>query len=191
MKISRIISALFCISLFSGCLKLQKNEDYDGAPIDPYKDVTCWEFMNSRPDLFSKMIQGIEICQMEEYYQTTSKDRTYLLLADKAIANDVNKATTPANIESLKNILLFHIIKGSYHGYSNLAYTPTFVETFYEGDAMMSIMLYGMASNEDYIDRVVLMSECGSSTSIYATGANHLCKSGAMHILNSKCVYKK
>ena len=187
----RLVFMMLFAALFTGCLKLQKNEDYDGKGIDPYKDVTCWEFINSRPDMFSKMIDGIEICGMEDLYKKTSKDHTYLLLTDAAISNDVNKATTPQNIEALRNILLFHIIKGSYHGYSNLTYSPTFVETLYEGEAMMSIMLYGAASNEDYIDRVVLMSECGSSSVVYAIGANHLCRSGAMHILKNKCVYKQ
>ena len=184
--------AVTMILVLSGCLKLQTNEEYKGESIDPYTDVTCWEFMNSRPDLFSKMIEGIEICGMEELYQKTSGDHTYLLLTDNAIASDVNKATTPENIGALRDILLFHIIVGSYHGYNGtLSYSPTFMETLYEGEAMMSIMLYGMASNEDYIDRITLMSECGSSSTQFSIGANHLCRSGAMHIMKNKCVYKK
>ena len=52
----RLFFVVSVMTLFTGCLKLQKSEDYSGTPIDPYKDVTCWEFINSRPDLFSKMI---------------------------------------------------------------------------------------------------------------------------------------
>lgn len=187
----KYLTLVVIVPLLSGCgLKLQRDELYKGGSIDPHENMTCWEFLNAHQDKFSMLISGIEICGMEDLYKQTDQKYTYLALTDKAISGDVNKATTPEMIQALKDILLFHIIKGDYHGYGTLSYSPTFVETLYKGDAKMSIMLSGVNSNEDYIDRIMLMSGCGSSSVRYSVGSNHICTNGPVHVMDDKCVYK-
>jgi hypothetical protein len=110
-------------------------------------------------------------------------------LTDKAIKDDLDAAKADATkVPALKDILLFHIIKGSYHGYGTLRYDVVHVETLLGGDAKMSICI-SSDGNQYERDRVKLMTDCGSSTVVYSIACNHICTNGPAHLLDTKCVY--
>ena len=72
MKIFRyfISLALFCISL-SSCtlfdLDFQSNEEYEAKKADNKVNMTIWEFIQSRPDIFSSLIEGIQYAGIEDF----------------------------------------------------------------------------------------------------------------------------
>lgn len=188
--ITFVIVALAAVS-FHACLPLQTNEVYEGVALDPYEGVTCWEFLQKHKDELGSYIEGIEMCGLKDYFTQTSTEYTFLPLTDKAIKEDVDAAKAdPAKVQDLKDILLFHIIKGSYHGYGSLGYDVKFVETLLGGSAQMSICLQAYLNNRYQLDRVQLMTDCGSSDVVYSIACNHICTNGPAHLLDTKCVYK-
>ena len=174
----------------SACLPLQTNEKYEGESLDPYEGVSCWEFLQKHSDELGSYIEGIELCGIKDYFTQTTTQYTFLPLTDDAIKADVDAAKADASlIPALKDILLFHIIKGSYHGYGTLGYDVKHVETLLGGSAQMSICLQGYLNNRWQLDRVQLMTDCGSSTVVYSIACNHICTNGPAHVLDTKCVY--
>ncbi len=172
------------------CLPLQTNDPYEGVSLDPYEGVTCWEFLQKHKDELGSYIEGIELCGIKEYFTQTTTEYTFLPLTDDAIKADVDAAKAdPSKVQALKDILLFHIIKGSYHGYGTLGYDVKYVETLLGGTAQMSICLQAYLNNRYQLDRVQLMTDCGSSTVVYSIACNHICTNGPAHLLDTKCVY--
>jgi len=189
-KIFSIISGTLIAALLSACLPLQTNEEYKGEALDPYEGVTCWEFLQNHSDELASYIEGVELCGLTDYFTQTSTEYTFLPLTDKAIKADVDAAKADASkIPDLKDIILFHIIKGSYHGYGTLGYNVTYVETLLGGDDKMSICLQSYLNNRYQLDRVQLMTDCGSSSIVYSIACNHICTNGPAHVLDTKCVY--
>ena len=77
-----IIITVFTIITFASCekLALQKSYDYEGQAIDPHVNMTTWQFMQSRPDVFSLMSEAIEYAGMKSVYEQTDTKYTYLLI---------------------------------------------------------------------------------------------------------------
>lgn len=192
-KIINIVLCLFIVGTMGSCdLSLQTNDDYTGGKLDIYQHKTCWEYMESRSDLFASMMEGLELCDMVDYYTQTTQKYTFLLLTEKAIADKVAEAKAdPSKVQGLKEILLFHIVKGEYHAYGPLDYNVTFVETLLGGDAKMSLVLQQHASNRNNIDRLNVMTNCGSSKVVTAVASNYIMTNGPAHILDAICVYTK
>lgn len=190
-KYFSILTVVLATLLSNACLPLQTNEKYEGVTLDPYEGVTCWEFLHKHKDELGSYIEGIELCGIQEYFTQTTTEYTFLPLTDAAIKADVDAAKAdPSKIQTLKDILLFHIIKGSYHGYGSLGYDIKHVETLLDGSAQMSICLQTYLNNRYQLDRVQLMTDCGSSTVVYSIACNHICTNGPAHLLDTKCVYK-
>ena len=100
MKIFRyfISLALFCISL-SSCtlfdLDFQSNEEYEAKKADNKVNMTIWEFIQSRPDIFSSLIEGIQYAGIEDLYKENSI-LTKIMILEKSnkyieIINNVDK----------------------------------------------------------------------------------------------------
>lgn len=190
-KILSSLVAVIAMALLSSCsLKLQTNEPYDGKPLDPHEYKTAWEFLASHPDLFTSMMEAATLTGVDKYYKQTAETYTFLPFVESAIKDDLAAAKADASlVPALKNLLLFHIIKGDYHGYGTLGYEVIPVETLLGGSDKMTITLDAYHNAEMEIDRVKLMSECGSSEVVYSIGCNHLCTNGPVHILDKKCKY--
>lgn len=192
-KIINIILCTFVACTMGACdLALQSNDDYTGGKLDIYQHKTCWEYMESRSDLFASMMEGLRLCDMTDYYMQTTQKYTFLLLSEKAIAEKVAEAKAdPSKVQELKDIFLFHIIRGEYHAYGRLDYNVTFVETLLAGDAKMSFVLKQHASNRNDIDRLNVMTNCGSSKVVTAVASNYIMTNGPAHILEAICEYVK
>lgn len=190
----KIIPAILAILTLSSCLKLQTNEPYEGKSPDRNVNMTCWEYLQSRPELFTSMVKGIELCGLEDCYKQNTQPYTYLLLTESAIAPKVNNAIESGNdvaIAELKAILLFHIIRGYYDAYTNIDFSVTYCRTLLnDEDARMSLCVTDHDSNRSYYGRLAAMTDCGSSTVRYAVESNYLATNGPMHVFDAICSYK-
>ncbi len=187
--LNKIFSLALALSVMASCLPLQTNEPYTGESLDPYEGVNCWDFLQLHKDELGCYIEAIQLCGIKDYFTQTTTQYTFLPLTDKAIKDDLDAAKADATkVPALKDILLFHIIKGSYHGYGTLRYDVVHVETLLGGDAKMSICI-SSDGNQYERDRVKLMTDCGSSTVVYSIACNHICTNGPAHLLDTKCVY--
>lgn len=179
-------------------LPLQKGHDFDPKPLDPHQGVTCWEYISKTYDL-ALMKQAVEKCGLVELYSQQKAEYTYLLLDDSAFSTYVFQqlgciSVEEADTDALRDILLFHIIKGEYSSYNGmLNYEPVHVLTLWNSlDAVMTIKLNNdktLSSKRQ--DKVTLMDQCGSSTVIYARTSDLLMTNGPAHILSRNCVYVK
>lgn len=159
-QIQSLLKLAFLAILMSGCefegLDLQQPYEYDynaGMRSNELK-MTAWEFMQSRPDLFSIMTEGVKYAGLEDMYKQPNS--TYLLLADKAFNSttesdysyfmthllpdplDVTKTIVPESLDmypadQVKELLLYHIAKGTWT-WSNLPAIPTWYDTYASAD---------------------------------------------------------
>lgn len=92
------------VSLFllTGCeiagLKYQEDFNYDASIRDSKINMNALEFMKSRPDLFSSMIEAVKYANMEEEY--TKPNRTFLLLTNRALSDETYAPSTPGSMGS-------------------------------------------------------------------------------------------
>ena len=201
MIMKRIYLILMTIALVAvSCdkLPLQKSHDFDPKPLDPHQGITCWEYVTKTYDL-QLMKQAVEKCGLTELYSQEKAEYTYLLLDDSAFTTYVFpqievSSVEEADADALRNILLFHIIKGEYSSYNGmLSYEPAHVLTMWNSlDAVMTIKLnnYKTLSSKRQ-DKVTFMDQCGSSTVIYARTSDLLMTNGPAHILSRNCLYVK
>ncbi|SMC69633.1 Fasciclin domain-containing protein [Pedobacter nyackensis] len=94
--IKKLIAPAILISCmaFAACekLPLQKNEKYEPSHYDSNVHMSVVDFMNSRPDMFSGMIDAIEYVDKDPNYKDvkqlyTQSGNTYLLLHNNATTN--------------------------------------------------------------------------------------------------------
>lgn len=144
--------SLLCFS-FSSCtlfgLDFQNDEDYESKKADNKINMTVWEFIQSRPDIFSTLIEGIEYAGIEDLYKEYGN--THILLTNDALSSGSNcfwrknpvillgttKAVTATAWDQydkkvVKELLTYHIIKGEW-SYFNLDSSDRWVETYGEG----------------------------------------------------------
>lgn len=136
-------------SIFTSCniagLDFQKDEKYDAQNVTNKIDMTVWEFINSRPDIFSTLIEGIKYAGIEDLYK--EPNNTYILLTNTALSdweansycywNRVKVTSTTSGRAAaweqysqtqVAELLRYHILKGEY-SYFNLTSTPLWVKT--------------------------------------------------------------
>ncbi|WP_114781892.1 fasciclin domain-containing protein [Botryobacter ruber] len=154
-----IIAALAPVFLLTGCelagLELQQKYDYDknAGMLSNELNMTVWEFVNSRPDLFSTFIEAVKHAGLEGMYNQPNS--TYLVLTNAAFNTAVTgylnrnplpnpnydpndpstgQPTAPAFSidqlpkEKVKQMLLYHIVKGTW-SWNNLPPVPTWYDT--------------------------------------------------------------
>ena len=136
---------LFLLFAFASCLPLQENYDFEPEvdAEDPFANGTAWDFIQSATQLnddgnfvgehFNFLAAAIKKADMiEEYNQTATSDRTYLLLNNNAFTGSgdvialatgsdtlgmnptaegvMERVDTPEKVEKLRTILKYHII---------------------------------------------------------------------------------
>lgn len=148
------------IIILSGCeiagLDLQKpfEYDFDAGMVSNELNMTAWEFIQARPDLFTIMKEGIVYAGLEDMYK--QPNCTYILLADKAfnsttasdsayfrkfllpdpnnpLATVIPESLTWYPVDQVKELLLYHIVKGAWT-WSNLPASSTWYDTYASGD---------------------------------------------------------
>lgn len=140
---------------FAGCKKLQDGYDYNSSFYNTELKMSVMEFMQSRTDIFSGMLDAINYVDQDpaykdvkEMYSTTGN--TFLLLHNNTLTNledansywVLNKVPGPNpgdpaqrgsdwsqyNRDTIANLLRYHVLKGE-HTYATLNSTPKWVET--------------------------------------------------------------
>lgn len=165
--------------LVTGCelagLDLQEKYDYDekAGILSNRLNMTVWEFLNSRPDEFSLLIEGIQYAGLEDMYNEPNS--TYMVLTNRALSsttdtdlsyfyvnqlpnpdyNPDDPATGPATLmpislvqypkEQVREMLLYHIAKGDWT-WSNLPPVQTWYDTYATADTA-KVNLYLMKNN--------------------------------------------
>lgn len=192
-KIIYLLAVLIAASL-SSCelLPLQTNEKYRGEALDPHTGLSCMQYIESMPELFSNLREAIAVCGLEDYYTQTSEKLTYLLLTNTAIlpAEVESAKINAADRTKLRNDLLFHIVQGYYHGYGTLNYDPIFVVTMYESpNAIMTLKLETHISDRNQEGTLKAMDQTGSSV-VTCVSSNYFFTNGVGHIFNARCRYQ-
>ncbi|MBF0576973.1 fasciclin domain-containing protein [Dysgonomonas sp. GY617] len=161
-KYIRIAFAIIAFPLvFAGCevfgLDLQEPYDYDyeAGTYDNHINMTVWEFVQTRQDLFPILKEAIEYAEMQNMYNESAA--TYILLTDKAFNSttstdlsyfqthklyerpgDETSLYAPISMtqypkEQVKEFLLYHIVKGA-HTWSNLPAEPKWFDSYASAD---------------------------------------------------------
>lgn len=147
-------------------LELQQPYKYDyeiGVP-DNHVHLKTLDFIKSRPDLFSLLLEAIEYADAAGLY--SEANATYILPTNKAfnsetesdlsyfqthkllfIENGDSLIVAPSSMSSypkgqVREFLLYHIVKGK-HTWSNLPAAPKWFDTFASADtAKVNMYLY-------------------------------------------------
>ena len=168
-------------SIMTGCtlfgLDLQTDYDYKHTAFNPKLSMDAWSFMQSRPDLFSSLLEAIDYVkdvdpELVELYKRP--DNTYFLLTNRALTDIayidawtmLNKVSNPDAEEwadrlyfgvtlrqypkqNVINLLRYHIVKGSW-GMKTMKSTPTWYDTYASGDTA-KINIYLHPDREAYV----------------------------------------
>lgn len=176
-----ILPVLLSCTAFSACekLPLQPGYDYEKSFYDNKLNMTAMEFMKSRTDLFSSMLEAIDYVDSDPAYKDikplySATGYTYLLLANTALSNpdDANsffsrntfpnpepgglpiKGTSWAQYDKkvVANLLKYHILKGRWD-YSNLNSKPVWVDSYLSSETapLAKIYIYMQATREGFI----------------------------------------
>ena len=154
MKVFRyfIGLALFCFSL-SSCtllgLDFQSNEEYEAKEADNKVNMTIWEFIQDRPDIFSTLIEGIQYAGIEDLYKEPGN--THILLTNSALSSgdncfwQKNPVILPGTAEAIaataweqydkkivRELLTYHIVRGEW-SYFNIDSSDRWIETYGDG----------------------------------------------------------
>jgi uncharacterized surface protein with fasciclin (FAS1) repeats len=185
---------------FTGCgLDLQKNYDYEASVDDPHVYVTAWEFFNNNPDTFSELVEAIDYTGLTEYYTQTKEKYTFLALNNtgmQAYRESVfpgTKSIRECDKETVKNMLLYHIVDGEYSSYGQLPDEAIFVMTMLPGENGLMTMCVWKNPWQAAVGKI-LVNETGSngnSPQRKAKTSNIMPTNGVIHIFENYCYYKK
>lgn len=138
--------------LFGLELQTPYEYDYEAGMYSNKTNMTAWELIQSRPDLFSILQEGIEFAGMQDKFAESGV--TYLLLTNSAFDTDdeltffnmhklphptipgdsiVPESLTWYPVDQVKELLLYHIVKGEWT-WSNLPATSTWYDTYATAD---------------------------------------------------------
>lgn len=162
-NIKKICVALVLPVVFASCelfgLDFQDSYDFDyekGMPSNKV-NMSTYDFIESRTDIFSLLLEAIKYVGMENDFRQpnvtyllptntafnseTAEDRSYfqthqLAYFDEELNEYVSYAPismTAYSKEQVKQFLLYHIVKGKYT-FTNMNAEPTWYETFAEAD---------------------------------------------------------
>lgn len=155
-----ILLALTLPLVLFGCeifgLDMQESYEYDYEAGIPDNNVhkDCWQFIESRTDLFSLLRDAVVYAKMETSF--TDETCTYLLCTNTALNDYFSKhqvevevedeetgeityvMETPVTmrsypVEQVREFLLYHTVQGKYT-FTNVAIEPTWYKTYAEAD---------------------------------------------------------
>ena len=199
-NIYKIMAMLLVVFSFASCdLDLQKDYDYKGSVLDPHIDMTAMEYFKSRPDLFSELVEAIEYTGLTDYYTQTENMYTFLALDNIGMRTyRENVFPGAANIsscdkETVKNMLLYHIVDGEYSSYGQLQVEATFVLTKLEGEKGLMTMSVWKNPWQAAVGKIIVNASGsnGKSPQRQARTSNIMPKNGVIHIFDNYCFYQK
>jgi hypothetical protein len=192
MKLNNLYIAAFVLTsiAFTSCLGLQENFDFQPEidANDPFADGTAWDYIQSANALneegnldgeqFNYLAAAIKKAGMEdEYNQTSTTDRTYLLLNNNAFTGGgdvigivtgsdtigvnatpeetMERVDTPEKLERLRTLLKYHIVT------TYIAQVPTL--EIYDVDYLFQTLIPGedglIAFRRDFTWRIDINRE--------------------------------
>ena len=195
----RFILFIMVICVFSGCYGIQ--EDYEFTPSAPRNilNKSVWEHIVSDPDSYSMLKRAIDHTGLQALYEQTENEYTYILLRNTAFTLNASDGGILAeagveevedmDVEELKNILLYHIIRGTYHGLGTIDFDPIYVLTLREGqDGIMTVRMDDNNSIQSY-SSILFNDMLGSSERVRASRSNMFATNGVVHDVNKQIVY--
>ena len=180
-------------------MELQKNYDYEASIDDPHVNVTAWEYFQDHQDVFSEFTTAIEYTGLKDYYTQTENKYTYLALNNTAMQSYRENAfpgiasITDCDKETVKNMLLYHIVDGEYSSYGQLQVEAMFVLTMLPGEKGLMTMSVWKNPWQAAVGKI-LVNETGSngkSPQRNAKTSNILPTNGVIHIFEKYCYYQK
>jgi hypothetical protein len=185
------ILLIACSLLLSGCLGIPEDFEYEPSNCNNIIEMNVWDFMQSRPDAFSELIDVIRTSGADStLYYANVQSYTYLLLNNSAIAGlktaigDVDDS----NKNQWINALMYHTIDGYYHALGTLSFDPAYVVTLWRSqDAVMTLQME--SRNSFSYSRLIVNGLDPAWDSLtnayrYAVTSNLMCTNGVCHVLN-------
>lgn len=181
---------------------LQEDYKYNAHTLNRQTNKTVMEYLQSRPDIFSSMLQAIQYAGLDTLYAKTGN--TYLLLTNNSLSNlenkssyfYLNKVVNPAapttkifgsswnNYDTtiVREFLKYHVVKGTF-SFNQLTATRVWASTYATGDTCkMSFVLLndanGLINIQNNSDNVNFNSISPRTAAIECTN------SGAVHVMD-------
>ncbi len=199
---NRLLAILMVLLTCSSCdLALQKDHDYHPETLEPHVDMTAWEYLNTRTDIFSSLIEALEFTGLDEYYKQNDHLYTFLALTNTAMKTYMNNAAPgvteleelnePQQADLVKT-LKYHIVDGEYSSYGQLPVEPIFVITLLSGKES-GLMTMLVRKNPWQADAgKIIINDAGSngnSPMRSAVSSNIMPTNGVVHVFNNYCYY--
>lgn len=214
MKTKNILLIAFSvvILMITACEKfpLQKSKEYKTSFIQNDLNKSVLDFMESRPDIFTGMLDAIDYVDEDLQYSDVKKayqseGNTFLLLVDQAttslpstvsyfgvnLVDDDNNAATPLAPatswrqyprEQIANLLRYHIIKGK-KDFTNLSSTARWFDTYAINSTNDSAKVRMVMTNNRDGD-LRLNDYVGSPPVTLPRTPNLYATNGVVHVLN-------
>ena len=195
-----LLSLIFVMVAFMSCdLSLQKDHDYEPETLDPHVYMTAWEYMQTRPDVFSSLIVALDYTGLDTYYKQTDKKFTFLTLNNTAF-NTYRQAVEGGNADittwdkgKLTTMLKYHIVEGEYSSYGELPVEPIFVVNLLRGEegGLMTLLVRKNPWQAD-AGKVVVNNtgSNGNSPMRLAKTSNLIPTNGVIHVFDNYCYYQ-
>lgn len=177
---------------------LQIGYDYKATTANPQTNKTVLEFIKSRPDIFSSMLEAIEYTGLDTLY--TQQGNTYLLLTDYSLNNLDHKGSyffmnkldfykrvsgsswNDYSVETVREMLKYHVVKGTYN-FDQLTSTRVWADTHAKGDTCK--MSFVLLNNEKASLNIQNNINNASYNSIVPKTPGLKCtNSGAVHVMD-------
>lgn len=197
----RVLLCSIAATLFlAGCewLPLQTDYKYESSTLDPHVDMTAMEYLNSQPG-FSILVDALDYTGLSAYYTQTEQRYTFLALNNKAMTAYMQNvfpgktAIRECTMQTVKNMLLYHIVNGEYSAYGQLQITPMFVLTELRGENGLMTMLVRKNPWQADVGKIVV-NEAGSNQKSPARSSvtsNIMPVNGVIHVFENYCYFAK
>lgn len=198
----KLVCIICSFALFSSCelMPLQKDYKYQASVIDPHVNMTAWEYLHTRPELFSIMIEALEYTGLKSYYEQADSAFTFLALTD--IAMESYLRNTPPRSNDIKlidqntvsDMIKYHIIQGRYSSYyKEIPVEPMFVPTLLKGEAGLMTLVVRKSPWPGLVGQVAVNDAQSNASSPYRTArtCNIITNNGVIHVFDNYCFYKK
>jgi hypothetical protein len=189
---------------FMACdnMELQTNYNYKSETLNPHIDLTAWEYMNSRPDIFSLLINAVEYAGMQDIYAQTDSTLTYLFINNTGMESYLSSrglsTIAMADVNKIRKLLQYHIINGEYHAYNKkLPVEPIYVKTLLEGEAGLMSLKVNKSSQPSVGSPIangnIVVNETGSNFAgkrISSVTSNLMPVNGVIHVFSDFAYYR-
>ena len=205
--IAKYLTVLVIAVLVARCYDIQGSYDYTPYNCSPYINMTSWEFIESRQDIFSLLKESIEFVDenypgFKELYTQTSRKYTYLHMTNEAFVttNGVfNRNNTPSHRVRdmdpavLRNVLYYHMVDGFYHTLDvsgSLSFTPINVITLLRtSEGAMTLKMDDNTGRSRY-STLRVNAGVHKRRERVAVSSNIMATNGAIHVFDAYLLYE-